>query len=128
MTTAIRSREDFDKYLAAFNSSDFDSYSGYYASNAVMGLGNFVIRGRDDIMRFFRDSRQRISEHIDPVNVIITPGAVAVTAIITFTALVNLEEVSLWCSLSCFFYIPSSSENILGGGSWARICKFFSKP
>ncbi|KUL89071.1 hypothetical protein ZTR_06134 [Talaromyces verruculosus] len=90
--SSIRSKEDFLKYISAFNLSDHDTYSEYYAPNAVMALGAFVLNGKDAIMDFFHNARQTVLENVDATNIIITEKALVITANITFTAIVDLKE------------------------------------
>lgn len=94
MKSYIRSRSDFDRYLAAFNGNDYDTYSAYYTTDAEMALGQFVLNGKDEILKFFREGRKQISERLEPDHIIIDKNAVAMTAIIFFTALKDLEQVS----------------------------------
>lgn len=99
MSYSIRTREDLDRYLVAFNTTEPEIYTSYYAPDAEMALGNLVLNGRDAIIQFFNIGRPRVSEHIAADSVLFEKHAVALTATITFTAKVDLTEVSS-CSKS----------------------------
>lgn len=93
MVSTIRARADLDRYLAAFNNNDYDTYAAYYAPDIEMSIGAIVLKGREEVMGFFKEGRKQILEHVEPVNVIIDTTGVAMTSIITFTAVVDFHEV-----------------------------------
>lgn len=95
MVSGIHSREDFDRYLVAFNNNDTPVYTSFYADDAEMALGPVVLCGLDSIKDFFNTGRRVIAEHIAPEIVIMNDHAMAVTATITFTAKVDFTEVPL---------------------------------
>lgn len=94
MTSSVRTREDFERYLVAFNSNDYDTFSSFYAPDVEMSLGSIVIKGKDEIVAWFKEARKQILEYLEVGHLFISEKAVALTADITFTALVDLDQVS----------------------------------
>ncbi|KAH7112073.1 hypothetical protein B0J11DRAFT_511865 [Dendryphion nanum] len=92
MALSIRSRDDFNHYINAFNNNDTPVYSAYYASDCEMCLGPLALNGIDAIKQFFAVGRTQISEHVDPELVLMDGNLLAITATITFTAKVELKE------------------------------------
>ncbi|KAL1854962.1 hypothetical protein Plec18167_004585 [Paecilomyces lecythidis] len=84
---------DLDHYITAFNNNDIETYSAYYAPDAQIALGGFILRGKEEILAFFKNARKQILEHIDPIHVIISENVIVLKAVITFTTIVDLNEV-----------------------------------
>src|SRR5215208_3137795 len=58
------SEEDFRSYVAAFNRSDFDGFSRFYAPD-VEFIGRPGSRtGREEVVSLYRDIRTRVNEKV----------------------------------------------------------------
>ncbi|KAH7202930.1 hypothetical protein IWW34DRAFT_759354 [Fusarium oxysporum f. sp. albedinis] len=90
----IRSRDDMDKYLNAFNTNDFDVFPRYYAQDVVISLDSKqTLEGKDEVVSFFRNVRNNILEEVDIQSIILDQNAVAIKSNIKFTAIVNIEDI-----------------------------------
>jgi ketosteroid isomerase-like protein len=54
----------FRSYIAAFNDSDFDAFSRFYAPNVEFRGRAGQCTGREEVVRFYRDVRARVRETI----------------------------------------------------------------
>jgi ketosteroid isomerase-like protein len=54
--------ETFRNYVAAFNRSDFDGLGRYYAQDVEFEGRAATLRGRDELLRFYRDVKTRVRE------------------------------------------------------------------
>lgn len=95
MSSSVRTREDLDRYIVAFNTNDYDTYASFYSSDVEMNLGATVVKGKDEIIKWFKEARKRILEYLEVEHVFIGEKAVALTEDITFTALIDFDEVRL---------------------------------
>lgn len=81
-------RAQYDDYVACFNRGDFDGFSKYYDDDVVFELGDLrVLRGRDEIVAFYREVKERIRETFTPLQVVMDEEGVAVESETEFVAL-----------------------------------------
>ncbi|KAF4314279.1 hypothetical protein GTA08_BOTSDO00728 [Botryosphaeria dothidea] len=92
MSSSVRTREDLDRYIVAFNTNDYDTYASFYSPDVEMNLGATVVKGKDEIIKWFKEARKRILEYLEVEHVFIGEKAVALTEDITFTALIDFDE------------------------------------
>ncbi|KAF4995691.1 hypothetical protein FDECE_12720 [Fusarium decemcellulare] len=90
----IRSRENLDHYLNAFNTNDFDTFPRYYTDDVTIVLdGKQTLKGKDTVVNFFRNAREKINEEVNIRSAILDQGGVALKSDIKFTAIVNIEDI-----------------------------------
>ncbi|EEU33651.1 uncharacterized protein NECHADRAFT_89280 [Fusarium vanettenii 77-13-4] len=59
----IRTRGDLDHYLRSFNTNDFDTFPRYYTPDVTVILdGKETLTGKDEVVKFFRNAREKIHE------------------------------------------------------------------
>ncbi|KAL1615831.1 hypothetical protein SLS56_011673 [Neofusicoccum ribis] len=92
--SAFRTKEDVLRYFLAFSSNDFAGFSGFYAPDVRMILGDKVSLngGPDAIVDFFQKWRKSINEHLDVDHIVLDEHGCAIRATATFTAIVDLNE------------------------------------
>jgi len=56
--------EAFRNYISAFNRSDFEGFARYYAQDIEFQGRAATLRGRDELLRFYRDVKSRVRETI----------------------------------------------------------------
>ncbi len=69
---------DFRSYLAGFNRSDFDAFGRFYAPDVEFSGRAAQLKGRDDVIRFYRDVRSRVRETLTLHGIVV--GAQAIVA------------------------------------------------
>ena len=57
-------REDYDRYVAAFNARDYDGVFDFYVDNPDMAFFGVEIRSRDDLKGFYGFLHGFVKEHI----------------------------------------------------------------
>jgi len=55
-------RDDYERYITAFNDGDVERYSGYYARDVVLELGKRSIAGSQGIREFYAAVRSKVRE------------------------------------------------------------------
>ena len=65
MTPAAGSRAWFETYLAAFNAAEFETFGAFYHPGVEFVGRAAELRGRNAVLSFYRDVRQRIDERIE---------------------------------------------------------------
>jgi ketosteroid isomerase-like protein len=83
----VLSESDYRDYLAAFNRSDFDTFSRYYAVDAEFQgrAGHFV--GRDAVVEFYRMVHERLHERVEVRQIIHGAQELVVDAVTELHAL-----------------------------------------
>ena len=74
----VLTEADFRSYLAGFNRSDFDAFGDFYAPDVEFSGRAAQLRGRDDVVRFYRDVKSRVRETLTLHGIVI--GAQAIVA------------------------------------------------
>lgn len=84
--------QDFRDYIAAFNRSDFDGFSRYYATDVKFeGRGrNFT--SRDQVLAFYREVKSRMRETIAIKDVIVGDTDMVANIVTTLFALRDWPE------------------------------------
>ncbi len=80
-------KQEFAKYIAAFNDNDFPGFTAYYAENVLLELGARQIHGRAGIEAFYRDVKSKIKETLVIRQVVADEEGVATELDTTFEAL-----------------------------------------
>ncbi|SPJ89664.1 uncharacterized protein FTOL_13025 [Fusarium torulosum] len=90
----IRSRDDMNQYVDAFNANNFDVFPRYYTPDIIISLDSKqVLQGKDEAVSFFRNTRDNIREEVDIQSITLDENAVAVKSNIKFTAIANIEDI-----------------------------------
>ena len=63
--------QDFRNYIAAFNRSDFDGFSRYYAPDVEFEGRGGHFRSREEVLRFYREVKSRMRETITINDIIV---------------------------------------------------------
>jgi len=63
----------FRNYLAAFNRSDFDAFGRFYAAEVEFVGRAAQLRGREEVVRFYRDVKSRARETVTLHGVVVGP-------------------------------------------------------
>ena len=73
---AVLTESDFRAYLAAFNRSDFDRLGGFYAAEVEFAGRAARLRGREAVVRFYRDVKSRVRETLTLHGIVVGPRAI----------------------------------------------------
>jgi len=86
--------EWFRAYLDAFNMSDFERLRDFFAQDVVFEHLPPLPRleGRDALFAFYRDFKRRVSETIEPLDMILSETGIAAEVRGTFTALQDMPD------------------------------------
>jgi hypothetical protein len=63
--------QDFRDYIAAFNRSDFDGFSKYYAEDVVFEGRGRHFRSKAEVLAFYREVKSRMQETIEIKDIIV---------------------------------------------------------
>jgi hypothetical protein len=63
--------QDFRDYIAAFNRSDFDGFSKYYAENVEFEGRGRHFRSKAEVLTFYREVKSRMKETIEIKDIIV---------------------------------------------------------
>ena len=89
--------DEFRGYVAAFNANDFDGFGRFYADDVVFELGGRKrIDGRENILAFYREVKARITEVVEPLDVIVTPTRIAMYCRTTFDTFEDWPDFEIW--------------------------------
>lgn len=67
---------DFRAYLAAFNRGDFDALGSFYAAEVEFAGRAARLRGREAVVRFYRDVKSRVRETLTLHGIVVGPRAI----------------------------------------------------
>jgi ketosteroid isomerase-like protein len=74
----VLTEADFRSYLAGFNRSDFEAFGRFYAPDVEFFGRAAQLKGRDDVVRFYRDVKSRVRETVTLHGIVV--GAEAIVA------------------------------------------------
>lgn len=93
--SVFRTKDDVARYISAFSKNDFAGFSVFYAPDVRMVLNERVaVEGSGNIVEFFEKARRTVNERIDVDHIVLDDSGCAIRCTATFTALVDLTEVS----------------------------------
>jgi ketosteroid isomerase-like protein len=72
----VLTEADFRAYLAAFNRSDFDTLGDFYAAEVEFVGRAAQLRGREAVVRFYRDVKSRVRETLTLHGIVVGPRAI----------------------------------------------------
>lgn len=86
-------RSDYDAYVAAFNAADFAGFTTYYTDDILFEIGDRKrLRGRDEIVAFYREVKSRVRETLTVVKFIGDDEGAAAEVETEFVALEDWPE------------------------------------
>lgn len=90
-------REDFEQYIAAFNASDFEGFSRFYADDVDFSLGDRKhIVGRTAIVDFYRGVKAHIHEKLEILDLVLGADGAALHVYTKFTTVKDWPDFELW--------------------------------
>ncbi len=90
-------REEFQRYLDAFNTDDFDGFSSFYAEDVDFRLGDRKhIVGRQGIVDFYRAVKQHIREELRIIDIVLGETGVGLHVYTRFTTIRDWPDFELW--------------------------------
>lgn len=88
-------RADFDRYLAAFNTRDYDGVCDFYTDPMRMEFFGISIRSREDMRRFYGFLHSYLRESVRVLNFASSPTLTAVDAIVRLESFRDLDQKTL---------------------------------
>ena len=88
-------REAYERYLAAFNTKDYDAVCDFYAEPMQMDFFGVAIRSRGDMKRFYRFLHDHVLESVRILNFASSDTLTAVDAIVRIEAIRDLTRETL---------------------------------
>jgi len=67
----------FERYINAFNNSDFDGFGAYYAEDVVFHGQAAQLAGREPVLAFYRGVKARLTETVEILSFVGAPGRIA---------------------------------------------------
>jgi len=93
--------EDFRDYVAAFNGNDLDGFGHFYAEDVIFELGGSKrIDGRENILAFYRQVKDHITEVVTPLDVVVTPTRIAMHCRTTFETFKDWPDFEIWPTMA----------------------------
>lgn len=90
-------RDDFERYIAAFNANDFDGFSNFYADDVDFRLGDRKhIVGRQGIVDFYRGVKAHIEEELTILDLIVAPDGLAMHNRTIFRTVKDWPDFEIW--------------------------------
>lgn len=88
-------RADYDLYLAAFNTRNYDAVCDFYAEPMRMEFFGISIRSRDDMRRFYGFLHSYVKESVRVLNFASSPTLTAVDGIVRLEGFRDLDSQTL---------------------------------
>jgi SnoaL-like domain len=88
-------RADYDRYLAAFNTRDYDGVCDFFTEPMRMEFFGISIRSREDMKRFYRFLHAYLRESVRVLNFASSPTLMAVDAIVRLEGFRDLDQTTL---------------------------------
>lgn len=86
-------RQAYLEYARAFSEADFDRFSAYYTDDVVCELtAGIVLRGRDGIVKFYREMFQTVRESLTLHHLIADDSGLAADITSQFTAIADAPD------------------------------------
>ena len=90
-------RADFERYIAAFNASDFGGFSAFYTDDVDFRLGSRKhIVGRQGIVDFYRGVKDHLAEELTILDLLVAPDGFCLHNRTRFTAIKDWPDFELW--------------------------------
>jgi hypothetical protein len=88
-------RADYERYLAAFNTRNYDGVCDFYAQPMNLEFFGICLRSRDDLKRFYGFLHSYVKESVTVRNFASSPTLTAVDAIVRLEAFRDLDKETL---------------------------------
>jgi hypothetical protein len=75
-------RDDYERYLAAFNAKDYDGVADFYAQPMDMEFFGVALKSREDLKRFYSFLHSYVKESVTVLNFASSETLTAVDAIV----------------------------------------------
>jgi hypothetical protein len=99
-------REDYERYVAAFNARDYDAVFDFYAENPRMAFFGIEITSRDELKRFYGFLHQYVKETVTVERFAGSSELAAVEAIVRIEGIADLTaEILAANGMAQFFPI-----------------------
>lgn len=90
-------REDFERYIAAFNANDFDGFTSFYADDVDFQLGDRMhIVGREAIGDFYRGVKAHFDEKLKILDLVIAEDGACLHVYTRFETIKDWPEFEMW--------------------------------
>jgi len=93
--TAILDRAAYDRYLAAFNTRDYDAVADFYVDPPMMEFFGIKITSRLELRQFYAWLHDNIDETVRVLNFAASETCTAIDAIVRITAKQDLTREAL---------------------------------
>ncbi|MDE2042170.1 MAG: nuclear transport factor 2 family protein [Alphaproteobacteria bacterium] len=104
-------RDDYNRYLAAFNAKHYDGVADFYAEPIRMDFFGVAIRSRDDLKRFYSFLHSYVNESVTVRNFASSDTLTAVDAIVRIEAVRDLSAETL-AAHGCAQFHPMTAGQI----------------
>ena len=85
-------RDAYERYLACFNSKDYEGVADFYAEPMKMDFFGVSIRNREDLTRFYSFLHSYVKESVSVLNFAASDTLTAVDAIVRIEATRDLTQ------------------------------------
>ena len=105
-------RDAYERYLACFNSKDYDGVADFYAEPMKMDFFGVSIRSREDLTRFYTFLHSYVKESVRVLNFAASDTLTAVDGIVRIEAICDLTQDVLDANGASAFH-PMEAGQIL---------------
>jgi len=105
-------RDAYERYLACFNSKDYDGVADFYAEPIKMDFFGVSIRSREDLTRFYTFLHSYVKESVRVLNFAASDTLTAVDGIVRIEAIGDLTQDELEANGAGAFH-PMEAGQIL---------------
>jgi len=105
-------RDAYERYLACFNSKDYDGVADFYAEPMKMDFFGVSIRNREDLTRFYTFLHRYVKESVRVLNFAASDTLTAVDGIVRIEAICDLTQDVLDANGASAFH-PMNAGQIL---------------
>lgn len=114
MTRPVMTRDDYERYAAAFNARDYDAVFDFYADNPRMAFFGIEITTRDQLKAFYSFLHSYVTETIEIEKFAGSDELVAVEGIIRIEAYRDLTREDLDANgMQAFFPISKGEVQVM---------------
>lgn len=103
-------RLDYDRYLTAFNATDYDAVCGFYHQPMAMSFFGVDIKSRDDMKAFYTFLHSYVNESVRVLNFASSDTLTAVDAIVRIEAFRDLDAATLAANGCAAFHPAKAGE------------------
>ncbi len=104
-------KQDYDRYLAAFNAKDYDGVCSFYQQPMKMDFFGVSLRSPEDMKRFYGFLHSHVRETVKVLNFAASDTLTAVDAIVRIEAFKDLDAATL-AKNGCAGFFPIKAGEI----------------